>query len=72
VTVQQTPFGWSMREQIKWLGVVEGQLDDIVRLLFLAYPEGSKEHRKARWAVIRLRVLFGKLRAALILPPRQP
>jgi hypothetical protein len=72
MTVQHTAFGWSMREQAKWLGVVEGQLDYLAGLLFMAYPEGSEEHRKPRWAVIRLRVLFGKLRAALILPPMRP
>jgi hypothetical protein len=61
--------GWSTREQFKWLGYVEGQLDYLAGMLFMAYPEGNKEHRKARWAVIRLSVLFGKLRLALLLPP---
>ena len=37
----------------------------------MAYPKGSKEHLRARWAVIRVRVLFEKLPFALIVPLRQ-
>jgi hypothetical protein len=62
-------FAWSAKEQAKWLGYVEGQLEYLVAMLFVVYPEGSEEHRRARWAVIRLRVFFEKLRVALATSP---
>lgn len=61
--------GFSMGDQEKCLGYVEGQLELIVAMLLLAYPPGRDEHRRARWAVIRLKVLFDKLRRALCLGP---
>ncbi len=57
---------------MKWLGYVDGQLEHLVAMLLLAYPEGTEQHRRARWAVIRLRVLFDKLRTALAVAPMNP
>jgi hypothetical protein len=61
--------GWTNDERAKWLGYVEGQLYYLVGLLFAAYPEGSDEHLRGRWAVIRLHVFFAKLRVALLMTP---
>jgi hypothetical protein len=58
-------YRWMPAEQVKWLGYVEGQLEYLAALLLVAYPEGREEHRRARWAVIRLRVLFEKFRVAV-------
>lgn len=57
--------GWSAEEVAKWIGYVEGQLEYLVALLLVAYPEEREEHLRMRWAVIRLKVLFEKLRYAL-------
>jgi hypothetical protein len=70
---QELPLGaWSAKERLKWLGYVDGQLEYLVAMLLLAHPEGTEQHRRARWAVIRLRVLFDKLRTALAVAPMAP
>jgi hypothetical protein len=72
---QPSPFralprvAWSTKDVGKWLGYVEGQMQYVAALLLAAYPEGGDEHRRARWAVIRLRVFFEKLRVALAAGP---
>jgi hypothetical protein len=58
-------YAWSDKELTKWLGYVVGELEYLAHLLLEAYPEGSEEQRRARWAVIRLHVLFKKLEVAL-------
>lgn len=62
----------SADERAKWLGYVEGQLEYLAAMVLAAYPKGHKDHLRVRWAVIRLRVLFEKLRSALFLPPTRP
>jgi hypothetical protein len=58
-------LAWSAKDVSKWLGYVEGQIQYLAALVIEAYPEAADEHRRARWAVIRLRVFFEKLRGAL-------
>jgi hypothetical protein len=60
---------WSAKDVSKWLGYVEGQIQYLATLVLAAYAEGGEEHRRARWAVIRLRVFFEKLRGALAAGP---
>ena len=58
--------GWSRKDLQKCLGYIEGQIEYLVALLTVAFPkEGCEEHRRARWAAIRLRVLLQKLRTGL-------
>ena len=51
----------SAEEWARWLAYVDGQIDILASLLLVADPEGSEEHRQARWAVIRLRVFLAQL-----------
>jgi hypothetical protein len=63
---QALPRGaWSAEERAKWRGYVEEDLEYLSALLLQAYPEEREEHRRARWAVIRLRVFFDKVLQAL-------
>jgi hypothetical protein len=57
--------GLSVEEQRKWLGHIEVQLEYLADLALAAYPEGSFEHRRARWTAIHLRVLLNMLRLKL-------
>jgi hypothetical protein len=60
---------WSEKELILFFGCVMGQLEYLAGLLEVAFPEESEEQRRARWAVIRLRVLFEKLQVGLGVAP---
>ena len=51
----------SVEEWARWLAYVDGQIDILASLLLVPDPEGGEEHRRARCAVIRLRVFLSQL-----------
>ena len=62
----------SVAEWARWLTYVDGQIDILASLLLVPDPEGGEEHRRARWAVIRLRVFLTKLRVPSSVAPLRP
>jgi hypothetical protein len=58
-------YRWSEKELSKVFGYVMGQLEYLAGLVEVGFSKGSEEQRRARWAVIRLRVLFEKLQVGL-------
>jgi hypothetical protein len=62
--VEPAHLPMSAEEQAKWLGEMEREIEALMAFLLSAFPETTEEQRRALWAVIRLRVILKKLKAA--------
>jgi hypothetical protein len=62
---QVARVGLSVEEQRKWLGYIKVQIEYLADLALAATPEGSFEHRRARWTAIHLRALLNLMRLKL-------